>query len=66
MCPGEGELLHSEVLKCSGNSSDMTLLTLVEIFKMADTWNLQRQILSIIVDQFTLGEVQMVSNRLCY
>ena len=61
MCPGEAQLLNNEVLKCSDASEDMTLSTLVDVYKMADAWNLQRQILSIIDNQFSLNEVQMVS-----
>lgn len=63
ICPGGGEFLRSALLtenETDQSSEKVTLEVLVEIYKRADTWDLQRQILSIIADQHSFEDVKKV------
>ena len=60
MCPNAGEFLKSNLLK-ETESDDTTLKNLVEIYKAADTWKLQRQVLSIIATEYSHEDVQKVN-----
>ena len=61
LCPNEGDFLMSEVLKRSQCACEnVTLSCLVEIYKRAETWTLQRQILSIIAAEHSYDDIQKV------
>ena len=60
MCPNEWDFLKANALKASEHE-DVLLSTLVEIYNRAETWKLQRLILSIIAKENTLEDIQKVS-----
>ncbi|CAC5425258.1 unnamed protein product [Mytilus coruscus] len=68
ICPRGGEFLKSALLieDETDQSEKVTLEVLVEIYKRADTWDFQRQILSIIADQHSLDDVKKVKLQTIY
>lgn len=52
ICPGEGDLIYKSVLEESGSNEECVNIDLLaEVYKNAETWQTQRQILSIISEQ---------------
>ena len=52
---------YIDVLQMRAQEFDKTLLTLKEIYSKAETWTLQRQILSVIVSDRSFSEVKQVN-----
>ncbi|VDI15626.1 Hypothetical predicted protein [Mytilus galloprovincialis] len=69
ICPGEGEELETMVLQAKQTllnekitTLDQTSFILKEVYLQAESWTLQRQILSIICKDRTFGEIKEVES----